>query len=207
MDAPNVRKRKITMTANRTLPALITLALAATLLTGCASATPATPATPAALTTAAAPAAAAATSSAPAPTATNAPAAPVADKNSQVVDGKLYQGTELAPVKIGADTPGQAPAIQASAPKTLQGAGATAKAAGKYLVSIAPRYAQSGGQGGVVGYSWAIYGYNEYGTYRAIADQGLTNGDRFPTRDAALAAPKVIDGRTLDRAEYVLVVI
>src|SRR5690606_20802571 len=38
-----------------------------------------------------------------------APTRPAVDDFSQVIEGVLYQGTEKAPVRIGADTPGQPP--------------------------------------------------------------------------------------------------
>jgi len=37
----------------------------------------------------------------------------VADEFSQVVDGVVFQGTEIAPVRIGTDIPGQSPAVEA----------------------------------------------------------------------------------------------
>ena len=182
----------------KTLPALAALALAGALLTGCASSAPATPAAVTATTTAA-PATAAASSTS-APTATTTPAAPVADKFSQVVNGHLYQGTQAAPVKIGTDTPGAPPAAQASLPATLPAATALAKSSGKYLVLVTLRYAPDDmmAQRPPVGYYWAIYGVNEYGTWRA-----LVKGD-VATKAEGLAAPKVLDGRELDRSEYIL---
>lgn len=60
------------------------------------------------------------------------PAAPVADEYSQVIDGVLYQGTEIAPVRIGTDVPGQPPAVEPQL--TRANSETLAQEANKYLI-------------------------------------------------------------------------
>lgn len=183
------------------------LALASSLaLTGCTGAQSATPA-PSGTSSSIATTAAPVSSDAPAPVETTA--APVADANSQVVNGTLYAGTEMAPVKIGSDTPGQAPAAQASFPATsgfdAMKAASIALDATKYTVRVSPKYApdDNTAQKPPIGYMWQVFRVNEYGNWKAVVRHEDT--ETFPAKQAALDAPKSLEGRTLDRAEYVLV--
>ncbi len=155
----------------------------------------------------------------PIPSETEAPATDpanteiVADQFSQVIDGVLYQGTEKAPVRIGTDTPGQPPAAEATIPEidpnTLDAGPVAdgARAADKYLVLIADNYTDGvgGTAGGTLrGYGWIVYQTNAYGNFRGLNQQGNTSGEPFPTIEAASAGPFTVDGRVLDRAEYVV---
>jgi hypothetical protein len=203
-----VRRRRHPVTITRTAQAALAAAVLIGALAGCSGTSPAA-AAPAAVTVATTTAPAAETTPAPVETtpAVVAPVAPVADANSQVVAGVLYQGTPSAPVRIGTDTPGQAPAVDGTIPDPKADfaafkAASRALAPTKYTVVIAPAYAadDNAAQGPVVGYRWMVLTTNEYGTYKAGARSAP-----LPTRDAALADPKVLDGRALDRSEYVIV--
>jgi len=129
----------------------------------------------------------------------------VADEFSQVVDGVLYQGTEKAPVWIGDDTPGQAPAIDAQIPDaTTVASGWTEQAnqvldSGKYLIRITYH---ANGSGERDGFNWAVVKVNDYGNARVVE-----SGPTVATIDEAAAGPFTLDGRTLDRAEYVPVIV
>lgn len=191
------------MTARRrTTAAALVGALALGLLAGCGSDSPAAPtpsATAAEMTAPAAPVAAepAETTTPPVePTETPAePAAPEADAFSQVVDGVVYQGTEKAPVRIGEDTPGQAPAVEASI--TVENWDTASQDADKYLVYVSPRL-----DGGVM---YKVFGMSRHGSFRELDNKDY-EWRTYTTRDEALAAPKIVDGRELDRAEYSLFV-
>jgi hypothetical protein len=190
-----------TMSTTKTMKitGLAALALVGILtLTACSISTSTAPTTTDVATVGTSDVATAAVETTPAPVETTP--APVADANSAVVNGVLYQGTEKAPVKIGTDVPGLAPAAQASVPTKLPDASALAKASGKYLVLVTPRYATSDqmGTGAPVGFYVYIYGVNEYGTWRALVTVPVA------TKSEGLATPVVLDGRTLDRAEYIL---
>lgn len=137
----------------------------------------------------------------------------VADQFSQVIDGVLYQGTEKAPVRIGTDTPGQPPAAEATTPEfdrsTLDTTPLTnaAIAADKYLIFVMDNYTDGvgGTAGGTLrGYGWVVYQTNAYGNFKGLSQQGFTSGEPFPTIEAAVAGPFTVDGRVLDRAEYVV---
>ncbi|NYI59167.1 hypothetical protein [Cellulomonas soli] len=131
----------------------------------------------------------------PAPDATTAP---VADAYSQVINGVLYQGTETAPVRIGTDTPGQAPAYEVEfLAAGREGSTARAEASGKYLVYVST--ASSGG------YQWKVFGLSKYGSFRELSNFGY-GASTIPTREEAAAGPFTVDGRALDRAEYLLAV-
>jgi len=141
----------------------------------------------------------------PAP-ADETPAEPevVADEFSQVVDGVLYQGSEDAPVLIGDDTPGLAPAIDAEIPDVTNIAsgyaeqGARVLDSGKYLIRVTYHANASGERDG---YYWGVVKVNDYGNARVVE-----SGPTVATIDEAAAGPFTLDGRTLDRAEYVVVV-
>ncbi len=134
-----------------------------------------------------------------------------ADEFSQVINGVLYQGSEKAPVRIGTDTPGQPPAAQAQITNSYTEADVranwgAAQSAGKYLVTINERWSdRMGGTAGgsLEGYYWMVQGWDRWGSWRPLATAGDT-GSPFPTAEAAIADPKVVDGRVLDAAEYVL---
>ncbi len=120
----------------------------------------------------------------------------VADEFSQVVNGVLYQGTEKAPVRIGTDTPGAAPAAEAPfLAAGREGSMDRAEASGKYLVYVFQ------GEGG---WAWKVFGTDRFGSFREIADNGYSYRQYIPTRDEAIAGPFIVDGRALDRAEYIL---
>jgi len=186
-------------TKTMTITGLAALALVGILtLTGCSTSTPTASTTTGVATVATSDVATTPVETTPVPVETTP--APVADANSAVVNGVLYQGTEKAPVKIGTDTPGQAPTAQASVPTELPDASALAKASGKYLVLVTLRYApdDTTGQRPAVGYNVHIYGINEYGTWRALVTVPVA------TKAEGLATPVVLDGRTLDRSEYIV---
>lgn len=131
---------------------------------------------------------------------------PVADAYSQVIGGVLYAGTEDAPVKIGSDVPGQAPAAEATFPGSVGDfeafkAAAIAIDGSKYTVLIAPVLPPGGiaGESEVLGYQWGVFRVNEYGNWKSASKSGT-----FATKQEAVDAPKTIDGRVLDRSEYVL---
>lgn len=117
----------------------------------------------------------------------------VADEFSQVIDGVVYQGTETAPIRIGTDIPGQAPAAEAQLERGTSEA--LAVESDKYIVYVAPTEG---------GWYWKVFGMSLHGSFRELTNSGLRGDALFGSRDEALAAPKVIDGRTLDRAEYLL---
>lgn len=120
------------------------------------------------------------------------------DEYSQEINGVLYQGTEKAPVRIGTDAPGEAPALQAEV--TRETAEELAEGGDKYLVYVFPGLDDGG-------FLWKVFGMSRHGSFRPLSaslDAGAAG--RFPTRDQALAGPFLIDGRGLDRAEYLLFV-
>ncbi|MGV8979187.1 MAG: hypothetical protein ACOH17_14200 [Cellulomonas sp.] len=125
-----------------------------------------------------------------------AAAAPAADENSQVVDGQLYQGTASAPVRIGSDTPGQAPAAEAGFPRSDAGT-KYAEDANKYVVTVFK------GEGG---WLWKALGLSRYGSFRELGNSGYPAGTWLPSRAVAAAGPFIVDGRELDRSEYILVI-
>ncbi len=192
------------MNAKTRIPALALTAALTLTLTACSNDTNAPTGTPAAATpVAVATATPGATEPAPAePTseATEAPA-PEADEYSAVIDGVLYQGTASAPVRIGNDTPGKAPAADTGkVPRTeLED---TAIAADKYVVYVGR---------GDAGFIWKVFGMSRFGSFRELSHGGLSGGvgetavsKPYATVGAALDAPKVVNGRELDRAEYIL---
>lgn len=120
---------------------------------------------------------------------------PTADAYSQVVDGVLYQGSERAPVRIGTDAPGQEPAAQAGLVR--EGSSEYTLAAGKYLVYVAGS--------DVEGWRWKVFGATSTGTFGRLSASDNQTGS-IATRDAAVAGPFIVDGRTLDRSEYLLAV-
>lgn len=175
-------------------------ALALALITGCSSNSPAEPApsaTAVETTVPAAPVAAESAEATPAPAETTEapvePAAPEVDEFSQVVDGVVYQGTEKAPVRIGEDTPGQAPAAEAGLVR--EGSSEYAQAQNKYIAYVF----ESPGTGVI----YKIFGLSRHGSFRELDNKDYSSRT-FASLDDALAAPKVVDGRELDRAEYML---
>src|SRR6478609_6153505 len=110
--------------------------------------------------------------------------------------------TEPAPVD---DTPGQAPAIDAQIPDaTTVASGWTEQAnqvldSGKYLIRITYH---ANGSGERDGFNWAVVKVNDYGNARVVE-----SGPTVATIDEAAAGPFTLDGRTLDRAEYVPVIV
>ena len=147
------------------------------------------------------------TSAAPEPTPVPTPTV-VADEFSQVVDGTLFQGTAGAPVKIGDDAVGVAPAAEATFPvhggfEAIKPA-ARALDTAKYTVVVAPTYGASdvAAEGPILGYRWLIFRVNEYGNWKA--GEASSSVTPFPTQEAAASAPHTLDGRVLDRAEFVI---
>ncbi|WP_199424492.1 hypothetical protein [Actinotalea solisilvae] len=131
----------------------------------------------------------------------------VADEFSQVLDGVLFQGTETAPVRIGTDTPGQPPAAEAGF-VAAEGWELYLEQSDKYAVSIMPGYSDNvGGVSGghFVGWFWKVFGLSRFGSVRELDNSGYQAGSYLPNREAALAGPYTVDGRVLDRAEYILV--
>jgi len=128
----------------------------------------------------------------------------VADEFSQVVDGVLYQGTEKAPVRIGDDTPGSAPAIDAQIPDVTNLASGWADQMTQVVASdkFVVRLTYHGTGGTRDGYNWAVIAENAYGNVKV-----LESGPVVQSIDEAAAGPFTLDGRTLDRAEYVLIVL
>lgn len=116
----------------------------------------------------------------------------VADEFSQVVDGVLYQGTEIAPVRIGTDTPGEAPAVETQV--TVENWDVLPVEANKYVVYV--------GKGTDGTWFWKVFGMSRHGSFRDLSNS--LDMDRFPSRDAAAGGPFTVDGRVLDRAEFVL---
>lgn len=142
----------------------------------------------------------------PPPTADPEPVLPVADEFSQVIDGVLYQGTQKAPVRIGTDTPGQPPAAEAGYPSGQESWDEYAQQADKYVVTMAPGYSDNAGGtngGHVVGWLWKVFGLSQHGSFRELDNSGYQAGTYLPTREAVLAGPYTVDGRVLERAEYI----
>ncbi|WP_448060432.1 hypothetical protein [Cellulomonas hominis] len=193
----------------RTITAAVVGVLAIGALAACSADADAVPEpqTSASVTSPAAPEPQAST---PAPSVAPEPTGPVADEFSQVVGGVLFQGTERAPVKIGDDTPGRPPAIDATVPDQMVSGDAFVQTlgqiidSGKYAVLIGPSL---NSQNEPEGFNWTTWRRNEYGNIKAIDNLGGTTGDAFPTIDAAMAGPFTADGRVLDRAEYVIILV
>jgi len=157
------------------------------------------------------PTAAASATSAPAVTEQPAPEteAPKDPSREVTIDGVTYTGTEEAPLKIGDDTPGQPPALEAGVPQENLMANGEKIADQKYVVAITGVH--EGNTDKIIGWKWLLYYFNDHGSYKPVEAVGakapqLGFTDPFPTRDAAIDAPKTLNGRTLDRSEYVLVV-
>ena len=123
-----------------------------------------------------------------------APAEPSADAYSQVVDGVLHQGTEIAPVRIGTDVPGQPPAAEAGW-LAAEGWEQYAEDNDKYVVTVFQ---------GDDGWLWKVFGLSRHGSFREVGNNRDSGVTRLPTRDAAAAGPFEVDGRGLDRAEFIL---
>lgn len=182
-----------------TIAALLSAAVTAT-LAGCVTGQTPT-------TTAERPASAAVTPAPAAEPTVEPPPAPVADEYSQVVDGVLYQGTQKAPVRIGTDVPGQPPAAEAGF-VAAEGWEDYLVSTNKYAVTMSPGYSdQVGGANGghFVGWYWKVFGLSRHGSVRELDNSGYQAGTYLPSREAALAGPYTVDGRALDRAEYILV--
>ncbi|WP_149202721.1 hypothetical protein [Actinotalea subterranea] len=174
---------------------LAALVIAAT-LTGC-SAVADDSAPPSETTTQQAPA----VEASPAPTPTPEPAPePVADEFSQVVNGVLFQGTEKAPVRIGTDVPGQPPVVEAQLVIDAEGRSLNAEPLAtdndKYIL-----YVFSSEESG--GWIWKVFGMSRHGSFRDLENN---LGAPLASADAAIAGAAV-DGRILDRAEYILMVV
>lgn len=137
------------------------------------------------------------------------PAAPEVDEFSQVIDGKVYQGTENAPVRIGDDTPGKAPKAEKKFPtkggfKKIKPA-AIALDPQKYTVVVSPVPKNIGAANSpIAGYHWMVFRVNQWGGWKAGEDSTLLGIDLYPTAKAAANAEHTLDGRVLDRAEYVI---
>ncbi|WP_448058736.1 hypothetical protein [Cellulomonas hominis] len=183
------------MTTTRTTIALAAVAVLASVLTGCSASSTPTPDP-----TSESPTVSASASSAPAETAPAPAPGPTADAYSQVISGTLYQGTEKAPVRIGTDIPGQPPAAEAGFPSGNEGWKDYAQEANKYVITFAPSY--SGGQ--LAGWLWKAFGVSQYESFREVGNSGYQQGVYLPDRAAAFAGPFIVDGRTLDRSEYIL---
>ena len=167
------------------------IALAAALpIAGCASAVDEPGAVSVTVT---APAPAVAETAAPTPIPEPIPEV-VADEFSQVMNGVLYQGTEVAPVRIGADLPGQPPAAEAGF-VAAEGWEQYAQDSDKYVVSV---FHAEGG------WIWKVFGLSRHGSFRELANSGYSSGTYLPSMEGAAAGPFAVDGRTLDRAEYIL---
>jgi len=193
---------------NKVFKSLVVVTLGATLITGCStSSTPSdstSPSTPVA-SESSSPTPEESQSPEPTPEETTEPVKEpepeiVADEYSQVIDGKLYQGSKELPVLIGEDTPGKPPAFEAEKP-TIQGISPQLKGKNKkYLIGIM--------EAGSDGYYWAIEAPNSSKLANSIKLWGDTKG-YFPTVKAARKSVEnyKIDGqRKLNRAEYILVV-
>jgi len=128
------------------------------------------------------------------PTNPTTPPPPPADENSQVIDGVLYQGTPIAPVRIGDDTPGEAP--QAEQGFTSTKWQEYAQNANKYVVSV---FQTRDG-----GWIWKVFGLSRHGSFRELGNSGYQAGHFLSSREEAAAGPFIVDGRELDRAEYIL---
>jgi hypothetical protein len=191
-------------TTKITIKALTGAAILAVALVGCSAATASNPVSTTGTTTAAvnmpAPTSTPTPTVAPTPTPT---ATPVADQYSQVISGKLYTGTASAPVRIGTDTPGSVPAAQAGLVR-----GTSSKFAednDKYLVYV---FKTDGG------WAWKVLGMSQYGSFRELGNNGYPEGQRLGSKAEAAparppparprAVPFTLDGRSLDRAEYLL---
>lgn len=181
------------MHRRRALAATVPLAVLLA-LTGCTSSQPDT-AAPSVAASDAATLAATDDGAEPAAVETEEPVAtePTADEFSQVVGGVLYQGTESAPVRIGTDTPGQEPAAQAGLERGTSSQWAQDN--DKYLVYVFP----TGG-----GWAWKVHGLSKYGSFRELSNNGYDSGNLFPDRASAITGPFTVDGRNLDRAEFIL---
>lgn len=130
------------------------------------------------------------------PAPTPEPSVPEIDEFSQEVAGVVYEGTEAAPVRIGQDTPGQPPAAEAQ--MVRENSEQLAQDAGKYLVYVSD--AEAGG------FQWKLFGMSRHGSFRELARYGYGSEPTFATSEAAAAGPFVLDGRPLDRSEYLLFV-
>ena len=186
-------------TTKKTLAALTIAAALAVTLAGCSSDTPQTATvTPAPSVVAASPAP---VETEPAPEATQeavlAPDEPVADEYSQIVNGQLFQGTESAPVRIGTDVPGAAPAAEAGFVRDDTWK-SYAESNDKYVVSVM--------QGTDGGWFWKVFGLSQHGSFRELDNSGYQSGNYFPDRETAATGPFTVDGRALDRSEFILVV-
>ncbi len=52
--------------------------------------------------------------------------------------------------------------------------------------------------------AWKVLGLSRYGSFRELDNNGYQSGSYLPSRDIAIAGPFIVDGRVLDRAEFVL---
>ncbi len=183
------------MNAKTRIPALaLTAALGLALLGACSTA-PAqtvTPATPAGVTGAPA-------TQAPETAPTEAPAeAPVAEPTEAPVDAKV----DVNRPRIGQDTPGQAPAVETAGVDghSNDAVEAAVRSADKYAVLVTPHTDGT--------YMMKVFGVNSRGGFSALSESGMgtRNDPAYPSKAAALAAAPMLNGRQLDRAEYILVV-
>ena len=173
--------------------ALVASLLALGLLAGCASATShdsAVPETPIPTGAEGAPSPETISEEIEAP-AESSPPEVAADEHSQVVDGVLYQGTPIAPVRIGADAPGSPPEAASRQPGRFE-LEAFAEAENKYLVYV---FYSPSSQGGIS----KVFGMSRHGSFRQ-----LSMSEPLDSLDAAIAYPPTVDGRVLDRAEYLV---
>lgn len=126
---------------------------------------------------------------------------PAVDEFSQEIDGKVYQGTEKAPVRIGTDKPGEIPALQKSNPPLSKGEDMAAEQ-NKYVVLVG-KDPESGM------WNWKVRGVSRHGSFRDIERSWESLGSEkgnFKSAKAAMADGFTADGRILDRAEYMLAV-
>ncbi|WP_199424599.1 hypothetical protein [Actinotalea solisilvae] len=82
-----------------------------------------------------------------------------------------------------------------------------ARDADKYIVLLSPGYSDNvGGTAGghLVGWYWKVFGLSRHGSVRELDNSGYQSGTYLPSREAVLAGPYTVDGRVLDRAEYIL---
>lgn len=126
---------------------------------------------------------------------------PAVDEFSQEIDGKVYQGTEKAPVRIGTDKPGEIPALQKSKPSVSDVEDMAAEQ-NKYVVLVG-RDPENGKR------YWKVRGMSRHGSFRDIERswEVLGSDGYFKSAKAAMADGFTADGRVLDRAEYVLFVL
>lgn len=172
-------------------PATLAAALAAVaLLAGCSS--PAATPEPKPSSTAAT------QSGEPSAPAEPVPSASPANEFSQEVDGVLYEGTEVAPARVGADAPGQPPAAEAQL--TRENYEQLATEQDKYVVYVFEDVDDGG-------YLWKVFGQSRHGSFRQLS-WSLDSGEagRYGASAEAQAAQFVVDGRVLDRSEYLLFV-